>query len=477
MESIDKLSYNLKKIAIVGAGASAALLMEALSKRILNQGHNFSITIFEKRLSLGKGLAYSGQSDNLIINTPINTMSVCEYDNDDFRKWLSVNYELTQDANISRKIYGQYLEDKINQCITLFEKNGCIVNINHCKVDSVSIDENYVLNFHGRSEFFDICIITTGGGVSNLALQPKDKASRVLSIFDEKELSLIKKSHIAIVGSGQSAVDACIMLEELNSGNHYTLVSRSGVLPRVKSNLYKKQLTSTLAHTDLKNKPMINLCSDVIESIKWKMDDVHVMQPSPASFRSMDTDLRRAAKHYPSWQDSMTKITPYINDVWLNFTSEEKKYFQDKWQKNLYFLRSAIMPESAKRFLDIYKSGRIGIVWGEYKLTAVDSAFLLTTNNCHFKIDYVINATGISPTAHCQIMKDEIDNGHIILNDKNGFCIDGNSMRLLNKNERPHRGLYSMGYPTQGAVMIANSIELLRQCAVKIATHISQTQI
>ncbi|MDU2098974.1 MAG: hypothetical protein E7E86_11915, partial [Staphylococcus sp.] len=68
------------------------------------------------------------------------------------------------------------------------------------------------------------------------------------------------------------------------------------------------------------------------------MDDVHVMQPSPASFRSMDTDLRRAAKHYPSWQDSMTKITPYINDVWLNFTSEEKKYFQDKWQKNLYFL-------------------------------------------------------------------------------------------------------------------------------------------
>lgn len=88
MESIDKLSYNLKKIAIVGAGASAALLMEALSKRILNQGHNFSITIFEKRLSLGKGLAYSGQSDNLIINTPINTMSVCEYDNDDFRKWL-----------------------------------------------------------------------------------------------------------------------------------------------------------------------------------------------------------------------------------------------------------------------------------------------------------------------------------------------------------------------------------------------------
>ncbi|HBS5868945.1 TPA: hypothetical protein MAK88_000871 [Klebsiella aerogenes] len=28
--------------------------MEALSKRILNQGHNFSITIFEKKVKSGK---------------------------------------------------------------------------------------------------------------------------------------------------------------------------------------------------------------------------------------------------------------------------------------------------------------------------------------------------------------------------------------------------------------------------------------
>lgn len=67
---------------------------------------------------------------------------------------------------------------------------------------------------------------------------------------------------------------------------------------------------------------------------------------------------------------------------------------------------------------------------------------------------------------------DEIATGNVAVNSQGGFKIAFETMELLNFSGDTHSELYSIGYPTQGSVLISNSVELLRQNAVKIANNI-----
>ncbi|WP_421505869.1 FAD/NAD(P)-binding protein [Erwinia rhapontici] len=464
------------RIAIVGGGASAVLILEALNKRISRMRIKPSITIFEKNSSLGRGLAYRSNIKNLILNTSVDTMSVCESTPDDFRCWLQDNTTSeTSITEIPRGLYGTYLEFKMEKCLRSLAEMGCDIRIYYAAVDKINLGDKYTLSFSEKEESYDVCIVATGGDVTVPDNFDEEVSAKVLDIFDESKISAIKKnSKVAIMGSGQSAVDACLMLEQLNSQCHYTLVSRNGVLPRVKSNLSENKDINHVSTINIINPHLPRLCHEIIGSIKWKMSGEGALNFSPASFRSMEVDLKRALKTLPSWQRTMTALTPFINELWSRHSEEEKHAFSQNWHRSMYFLRSAIMPESASRFLDVYHSGRLGMIWGDYHLSANNNGFRLLAKNSSLSFDYVINTTGIKAISHLKLLRDEIENKKIAVNPQGGLSVDFDSMKVLDGFGKPHEGLFSVGYPTQGSVLISNSVELLRQKAVKIARNITE---
>lgn len=464
----------IAKIALVGGGVSSLMILESLSKRISDLPSKPIITVFEKSASLGRGLAYRTDLKSLILNTSTDTMSVCEYDALNFQRWLQhyhgAEYNLTE---VPRGVYGEYLEEKMSICLKKLTLLGCVIRKVKAEVISVFVEKKYTLNFLETCETFDMCIVATGAQVSipdNIEGSIKKK---LLNIFDEEKISSIKKfSRIVILGSGQSAIDACIMLESYNRQGYYTLISRSGVLPRVKSNFVGDSFKGAVYGLDVRNYNLSALCNKMLNSIKWKVSHSGLMKLTPASFRSMQVDLKRASKKLPSWQKNMIEITPFINELWSLRTECEKQDFTKKWQKNLYFLRSAIMPKSAIRFLEIYNSGRVDMVWGEYKITLINDMIQVSSNNTVLNFDYVINTTGIKAYSHLGVFQEAIRSGAVAINSQDGFNIDFQSMRILDSCGNINCGLYSIGYPTQGSVLVANSVELLRQKAVKIANNI-----
>ncbi|WP_206404877.1 hypothetical protein [Erwinia billingiae] len=229
---------------------------------------------------------------------------------------------------------------------------------------------------------------------------------------------------------------------------------------------------SVLPKLNIKNSSLIVLCNEMLGSIKWKASQTGTMELTPASFRSMEVDLKRASNKLPSWQKTMMEITPFINELWSVRTDFEKQDFTSKWQKSMYFLRSAIMPESADRFLKIYKSGRVGMIWGNYKIALKENIFQVSANNSLLNFDYIINTTGVKAYTHLELFHDAIASGVVAINEQLGFTVDFESMNILDNHGEKNYGLYSLGYPTQGSVLISNSVELLRQKAVKIANNI-----
>lgn len=160
-----------------------------------------SITIFEKNSSLGRGLAYRSNIKNLILNTSVDTMSVCECTPDDFRCWLQDNTTSeTSITEIPRGLYGTYTEFKMEKCLRSLAEMGCDIRIYYAAVDKINLGDKYTLSFSEKEESYDVCIVATGGDVTVPDNFDEEVSAKVLDIFDESKISAIKKNSNVING-------------------------------------------------------------------------------------------------------------------------------------------------------------------------------------------------------------------------------------------------------------------------------------
>ena len=75
----------MKKIAIVGGGASGLLVALNLARK---SPENLHITIVEPRNVLGEGIAYSTQDEGHVLNVPAGRMSAFMDQPEHFMQWM-----------------------------------------------------------------------------------------------------------------------------------------------------------------------------------------------------------------------------------------------------------------------------------------------------------------------------------------------------------------------------------------------------
>ncbi|MGA7235671.1 MAG: FAD/NAD(P)-binding protein, partial [Bryobacteraceae bacterium] len=99
-------------IAIVGGGCSGLLV----AVQLLKLRYRGRITIIEPRSKLGRGLAYSTQFDEHLLNVPAGKMSAMPDAPDHFLRWLKTHgfAGATAATFAPRRVYGEYLEDVLN---------------------------------------------------------------------------------------------------------------------------------------------------------------------------------------------------------------------------------------------------------------------------------------------------------------------------------------------------------------------------
>lgn len=201
----------IKRIAVIGGGASAAILLCHLARDA--GAKDLSVDIYDRTGRFGRGIAYSTSDISHLLNVRAANMSVFAEEKDDFLKWLSQNgYDYGPLDFVPRKIFGDYLTDRMNEAAN-------ILNVRFVQADKIDAGG------------YDVSVLATGN-VRSIAPPVKGSDVYYADPYHAPYDAIPKDGHVVILGTGLSAADTVLSLQAHDFTGTITMISRKGWLPR-----------------------------------------------------------------------------------------------------------------------------------------------------------------------------------------------------------------------------------------------------
>lgn len=235
-----------RRVVIVGGGiAGVAFFIAAVRFKAVAR-----IDIVDAR-GVGRSIAFATTESDLLCNTSVETMSLLDDLPDDFLRYLKacgVNAE--RHSFVPRSYVSRYVADRYLQYSRLAKARGIQHRHTRANAQSVSrlFDGTYRVELDdGGAIIGSDVLICSGSGPS---FQPEPVSPflgrRGLhgSLYPERDVlgSLLPHSHVLVLGSRLSAVDAALLL--CKAGHSVLLASPSGRLPSVRTATPRAQISS-----------------------------------------------------------------------------------------------------------------------------------------------------------------------------------------------------------------------------------------
>ncbi len=361
---------NRRTIAICGNGASAALLLCALARRI--DSHRMSIVVIGSGPQLGAGIAYSTSNPHHLLNVPATRMSADPRDAQNFQDWLTgqgIDAHGFDKQFVSRAFYARYLDHVVRTTLRTAPR---------CKVHFVSGEVRSLIPlgprwkvWHGDGGVFaDVVVLATGNDMP-APIAPHyrgDIAGRIIDV-PWGPLAVAPEEKVLILGSGLTAVDTVISLLDAGHKGAVHLLSRRGLLP----------------------------ARHVLPD-----NSVTLAPPFPNTAKGLLTAMRRAAGRDPApdaWQGLMDNLRPHWPQIWQALPLCEKQRFLRHGATHWGIHRHRVAPQVADR-LQAAMTRNVRVLQGRLGGLARNSTARLTASIVYrgqsraLDIDRVINCTG-----------------------------------------------------------------------------------
>lgn len=316
-------------IVIIGGGFSGVMTAVNL---IRQASSSFGLYLVEKTGNLAKGVAYSTQEAFHLLNVPGNNMGAFAEAPNHFMEWL-IAYEAlwrSQDKAFEvlpiepgryypRKLYGFYLWHLFQTALQEAEAKNIKVTILTDEASNVDITKHrtaiVTLKHHILPEAQYVVIATGNAPVKSFAYAGgvflcKDRyiediwspdASNILMCKDLSHLP--ESTHIAIIGTGLTMVDAYASLHHKGYKGKVTAISRHGKLPH--------------PHKSTQHYPAF-------------LDVASAPQTSHGLFKTILLEVRRAAQNGHDWRSVLQVLRPITNELWANLPMKERRYIVER---------------------------------------------------------------------------------------------------------------------------------------------------
>lgn len=320
------------KISIIGGGASVSLLLAHLARGT----KKLSVDVYDRTGRFARGIAYSTTRMCHLLNVRASNMSGIEEDRGHFASWAG-GFGYAPTDFVPRKLYGDYLQ-------SLWDEASRVLSINKIKAD--------IQQASGEGIW-----VQATGNVRPLAPavsgNPKFYFADPWALPDDLKFL----QNIALIGSGLTAVDAILSLEDMGFKGVVTILSRHALLP--------------LPHTTPQS---------WVTGVKPGLSPLQILKILRAE---------AANTQGVEWQAVIDSIRPLTNDIWAEFTDAQKFQFQ----RHLYTLwgvhRHRMAPQIAKtleRIKPSFVKSRVKLIEDGIKITADDNQI--------YTADAVINCMG-----------------------------------------------------------------------------------
>ncbi|HCT79367.1 MAG TPA: hypothetical protein DGT23_22970 [Micromonosporaceae bacterium] len=477
-------------IGIVGGGASAVCLLDALAQRKdLPSGQ---ITVFEPSPHLWRGRPYQPDLDAVRVNAPPGDMSVRVGAPGHFHDWLVARDlvsepegrywdPLARTTFVPRATYGDYLEQSARAAMMKLLGQGWRVELVRDRVLNAepTADGLTLVTAHGRRLFVDYVVLCFGanGPADLYSLAGSDRfipepypAMRTLT-------GIPTDATVGVIGSGLTAVDIVRALAKAGHRGRIQLLSRRGVLPSVRQRPIHHSLrhftpsrfraaaasgeTTCLAElAGIMGAELID-AGENPDAIRAEIAAVEQEEPI-ARLRRQLADVTSPRMGLRILQQAVPEAGP---DVWPLLPDAEQDRLLKRYYRTVMSLCCPMAPGSAAALLDLVGSGQLEVVRGLRDIsTRRGGTFTIYTAQGLRKADYVINAVncrlrGYSAKA-APLIKSLVSAGLAEPHARGGLHVERATSRLAVRS-RPDRRLHALGDPAAGSLFFTFGIQSL----------------
>jgi uncharacterized NAD(P)/FAD-binding protein YdhS len=374
-------------VAIIGGGFTGTTLAAQLLHR---SDGSLSVVLIERNARLGRGVAYSTECAEHLLNVRARNMSAYPDDHEHFLEWA----RLTHDSNASvddylpRPLYGQYVASVLQQEIE--HHPGQTVHVQDEAVALTPTNDTAEIRLRsGRTLLADKVVIALGNfPPGNPRLPERTTHSQRYVSNPWKSCALGDVSHdesVLLVGSGLTSVDVAISLRARGFRGTIHILSRRGLLP----------------HTQEAAASWRPFWND--RSPRAVHGLLHLIR----------TQIEAANKDGSNWRAVIDSLRPITQEIWRSLSLAERRRFLRHVRPYWDVHRHRVAPVIGVRLASQLDNGQMAIHAGRITEYAEDAYGVDVTYHAResgqlerLRVDRVINCTG--PESDCRKVDDAL---------------------------------------------------------------------
>lgn len=441
-------------VAIIGGGfagvVSAIKIVEATRVPV-------HIVIVGREKELGRGIAYSTDNVNHLVNGPAKLFGIKPETPLHLAQWLEANAARLgwappadtpfAEAFAPRWIYGHYVQDALTDALATA---GARIAFEHVQGSATQVRRQgagFTVDTDAGVIHADLIVLATGLQVrKGLRVEgAKADQGRVVSRLWDKAAwaPLAEDRKVMVLGSGLTALDTLISAEDAGFQGEYVLLSRRGLLVQ--------------ARADVPAWPDVLAPGNLPTSLREVV----------AIARQARRDIRLQGGHR---QQLTGALRPHLPALWQCASDQDKqrfiRYLRPYWEHNLH--RAA--PESGKRLEAVRQAGRLNRLVGRLvRLESIETGQVRVVwkprGAAHiesFVVDRVIDAHGyeFDWTRSSEPLVKGLLEHRLVVPHPLGFGIQAEPAtgQVLDADALPVAGLYAVGHPLRGVSWESNAI-------------------
>jgi hydroxyacylglutathione hydrolase len=374
-------------VAIIGGGFTGATLAAQLLRM---SGGSVSVILIERGARLGRGVAYSTECSEHLLNVRAKNMSAYADDPEHLLHWARLNHASATSADdyLPRLVYGQYVASVLQQEIECHP--GRIEHVQD-EAEAISIaragDTAEIRLRSGRTLFADKVVLALGN------FPPGDPRLPGRTPHSLRYVSHPWKSNlwtsgaqgdvpndksVLLVGSGLTSVDVAITLRRRGFRGTIHILSRRGLLPKT----HKAAVT-------------------------WPpFWDKQSPRTARGLLRLIRTQVEAAEKAGSGWRAVIDSLRPFSQEIWRSLSYSERRRFLRHVRPYWDVHRHRIAPAIGAKLASQIQDGQIEIHAGRITSYTEDSDGVDLTYRSRgsqlerLHVDRVINCTG--PESDCR---------------------------------------------------------------------------
>jgi uncharacterized NAD(P)/FAD-binding protein YdhS len=455
MDAEDSCASRSSEIAIVGGGASGALV----AAQLVRQGFSGRIALLEMRARLGHGLAYSTSLEQHLLNVPAGKMSAFPDQPAHFLEWLRARNApgAAADAFAPRRLYGEYIEDVLKTSV------GALGGGKFCHIRAEVVDARVTAD--GATLALDSGATVKAAKVvlalGNSASAPFEHPS-VLKMGSRWHVSpwmgdalrvRFAGERILLVGTGLTAVDSALALNGQALAAKTFMISRRGILPYVHD--LRRQADSPPVFADPSNIRLI--------------------------FRELRARIEHVREADGCWRPVVDSLRPVSNEIWQGLPLEDRSRFVRHLKTYWEAHRHRMAPQVQVQVDKLRAQDKLEVIAGRIRESvrkgdAIDVAIVERRGaQRRLEVDRAINCTGIhedynkSPR---RLIRALVESGLARANDLgSGFRTDLDGA-LIDRGGKASPVLFTLGPPRRGELFETTAIPEIRSQAEALARHL-----